>query len=949
MSSAKKMKPKGLQNRISTCIAILLCLGTVNTASAQTDTSRKQNGANPLISRVEIKINAIQDNTDKWIAIAKDLIQFRPGEIFSLKKLNLAKASLKSSGFFQNMEVKTHKENNGMVAVTFFLTPFPLIQDILIEGSFPVFEREVLNAMILYTGEPFNKETLPAQEEAVVHLLENNGYIQPRVRIFEEKESNGKVFVKVNIEKNNFYYIRQVDITGNKSFSDARLKLRIDTWQSSLLPGSMSRFVKKKLNEDVKNLTAFYRNKQFPDVNVTPEIEKNVETGEVVINFLINEGPCYAITFHGNEEFWDRTLRDELILFQKGNRRDIGLRKSVRNIRELYQKAGYMECKVKTEPVPGKPVSNNIRHIRFFIKEGPRSIVKNLKIEGNLNIPEEKIRDQVLTRPPELFSDNEFVSQTLENDIQAIKSLYLKEGYVAVKIDEKITWRPDDKHKVKFANITLLIEEGKKVTITSIDFKGMNVLTEEEALQSITLKPGGPFREYALKDDGNRLAAAVSEKGYPHVVVKETTEVSNDRTGVKIVYSVIEGPFVKMGNIHAVGNFRTSDKVILKEMELEKDMPFSMIRMLESQRNIKDINAFETARTIPIGLKEKADRVHLMVEVEEKKPYSVQAGLGYDTSRHLYFNTRVGDQNLFGLNKDAWISLEVSEIGQKGETGITEPRFLGTRIQSSFTIFGEKREEFNQDFGTRSQGAVLSFSRKLPYDLTAGLAFSLERKEQFLRYGRQPMLPEEKEEYEPRSILVTSPSIAYDSVDSFFRPQKGIYSSLKADVSSGLKNSLDDFIKYQYEIKLYYTFFKRLTFAFRGRAGHISLFNSQSNIPDDQLFYMGGLTDVRGYNENMLQFDDEGEALGGRTAFSGTIEARFDAGFNIEIAPFFDTGSIRDTFNNEGTDEFRSAVGIGLRYLFPYLPVGIQYGHKLDRKKHLEDAGRFYVTIGYIF
>jgi len=125
LSSAKKMKPKKLQNWISACIVILLCLGTVNTASAQTDTSRKQNEANPLISRVYIEISAVQDNTDKWVAIAKDLVQFQSKKSFSLKKLNLAKASLKSSGFFQSMEVKTHKEDNGMVAVTFFLTPFP--------------------------------------------------------------------------------------------------------------------------------------------------------------------------------------------------------------------------------------------------------------------------------------------------------------------------------------------------------------------------------------------------------------------------------------------------------------------------------------------------------------------------------------------------------------------------------------------------------------------------------------------------------------------------------------------------------------------------------------------------------------------------------------------------------------------------------------------------------
>jgi outer membrane protein insertion porin family len=210
-------------------------------------------------------------------------------------------------------------------------------------------------------------------------------------------------------------------------------------------------------------------------------------------------------------------------------------------------------------------------------------------------------------------------------------------------------------------------------------------------------------------------------------------------------------------------------------------------------------------------------------------------------------------------------------------------------------------------------------------------------------------LSDVSEAYEARTILVNTPSIVYNSVDSFIRPGKGIFSSLTVDISKGLESSLDDFIKYQYELRLYYTSYKRLTFAMRGRAGHIVPFGRESNIPDDQLFFLGGLSNVRGYDENRLRVDAEGEAVGGRTLFLGSIEARFDVGYNIELAPFFDTGSIQDALLDEGSDEFRSAVGISLRYITPFLPIGLQYGHKLDRKKPEENAGRLYFTIGYTF
>jgi outer membrane protein insertion porin family len=51
---------------------------------------------------------------------------------------------------------------------------------------------------------------------------------------------------------------------------------------------------------------------------------------------------------------------------------------------------------------------------------------------------------------------------------------------------------------------------------------------------------------------------------------------------------------------------------------------------------------------------------------------------------------------------------------------------------------------------------------------------------------------------------------------------------------------------------------------------------------------------------------------------------------------------------DEGTDGFRSSVGIGLHYFTPIGPVGIYYGHKLNRREG-ESAGRFHFTLGFRF
>ncbi|MFO7559831.1 MAG: outer membrane protein assembly factor BamA [Desulfobacterales bacterium] len=928
---------------------ILVWTGMLGSAIAAVENGSEEDKIGPVVSRITIKVIEEKGEPDRTIPLVKSLIGFNEGDPFSAQKLEQALAVLNSSGLFDVEEVKTLETQEGEISLLFVLRPYPRIMDIQIKGSFPISEREILNAMTVYTGDVFRKENFPKQKTAITSLLKNEGYLSPEVALSAEKDRKSENFyIYVEIEKGNFYRIKQVEIKGNRSFSDARLKMRLDTWHSSFLPGGMGRFIKKKLDEDLKKLTLFYRDKGYADVMVKLQVEKDPDSGEVFIGFVIEEGPRYEIEFVGNSRFWDWTLKEDLILFGEGNRKDLGIRRSVRNIKDRYQGAGYADCTIQIDSDYEKSLQESVRKVRLIIEEGPKSIVENVAVEGNLAVAESEIRNQILTSPSGLFSGGEFVLRTLDEDIRSIVSLYLKYGYVYVNIEKEILWKEDDEGKVRVARIILKITEGTKITVNSLVFDGLNSMSEKAALKMVSLKPGEPFREDMVRSDETLLSAEISEQGYPHVMVKGKAEIFKEQHGAEIRFKITEGPYVEMGDIHVMGNLRTKSKIVQEELTVQKGEPFSLVKMLETQRNIWNINAFETARIKPMGLKEKADTVNLLVEVEEKKPYSFQASIGYDTSRRFYANTRIGDLNLFGLNKDAWASLEASEIGERGEIGVTEPRFLGTRISSTVNLFGENREEFNQRFGTTAFGAAISFKRKLPYNLSAGLTLSVERKEQYLRV-EEVIVSDESEAYEARSIFVNTPSIVYNSVDSFIRPTKGFFSSLSMDVSKGLENSLDDFIKYQYEIRWYYTFHKRLTFAMRGRAGHIVPFGGESNIPDDQLFFLGGLSTVRGYDENRLRVDAEGEAAGGKTLLLGSIEARVDVGYHIEIAPFFDTGSIQDAQVDAGSDDFRSAVGISLRYHTPFLPIGLQYGHQLDREKSEEDEGRFYFTIGYTF
>jgi len=930
---------------ITVLMWILLVCFAGNTASFQKE---RTDEPGPRVSKIIIDVQGIKGDVSPWADLAKNLIFIEEGALFSTKRFQDSLEALKSSNIFKAIHVSESEQGEERLILRFQVTPFPRVKDIKVSGSFPLLEREILNAMQLHTGNTYNPETFSAKETSIVRLFKKEGYIVPVVELKAAEDSaDGNFVVSVHIDKGDFFHIRHFEIKGNRAFSNMRLKFRIKTFKSWIIPDFLRRFKGKKFDKDIQNLIRFYRKKGNPDVVVDSVVKKNAKTQNVALLIRIDEGPRYDIQFQGNKAFWDFTLKKDLVLFKEGNKKDLGLRKSIRKIKKRYLKAGYKNCRIEMKSERKQEAGQPVRKIRLIIDEGPQYIVNSINVSGNSALDSKKIQKQILSRTPGVFANGAFVRETLEEDKRAITSLYLKQGYMNTIVKSQVKSDKDIKERRHNVDITMGIEEGDQTLVKSLTIHGLNVLTGAQAREAVTLKKGSVFRNYMIRSDENTLSSLISEKGYPHVKIKGTAVISEDHTEVAVTYEVEEGPLVKMGQVVCTGNFLTQRRVIDNELEIDPGDPFSLKKFLKSQRNIRDVEAFDSVRFNTYGLKEKEDIVNLLVELEEKKPYYIQTGGGYDTERGFYGNILAGDHNLLGLNKSVWASTEISQIGYRGDLGIAEPRFLGTRIKSALTIFGEKREEFNTNFGTRERGVSLSFNRKFFQKFNADLSFVYSYKKDYPR-DWEPIFMDEEDRFEPREILAISPSLVYNSMDSYIRPKKGVFSSLLLDFSKGINNSLDDFFRYRFEVRKYYTPIEKLTLALRGRVGDITPFGDDRLVTPDQLFFLGGTSTVRGFDENLLRFDPAGKAVGGLTAILGNIETRIDLGPNFEFSFFYDIGSVRNAIVDEGSDEFRSSIGVGLHYITPIGPMGAYYGHKLSRKDN-ESAGRFHFTIGFRF
>ncbi len=911
-------------------------------------TCRAENG-NPVIETIDIRIVGDPENAEKIAQIAHRLISLRQGERFSDERFSRSVAALRDSGLFAEIDIPDPDWSKDRIHLVFRLKAYARIKSIRIHGGFPLLEREIRNAMSIEAGDACMPEKISAQKQNIESLFSEEGYIRPRVSVSVQRDSkDGHCIVDVKIDRGPFYRVEAARFQGNRQFSSARLKMRLDTWQSSLLFGGASRFVERNLEQDVKTLRQFYRGKGYAEVEIETDVGKDPDTGAVRIRFNISEGPRYRVSFKGNEAFWDFTLKKDLVLFTEGNQNDFGLRKSIRNIKRRYREAGYLDAQVRAGETGPEKTDKPVKKVRIEIREGPQYLVDSVSISGNRAFDEETIRAQMLTAPPGVFHKGAFVPEILEEDMRAIKALYLQSGYRNASAEKTVNkQQADGKPEVIPVSVQVRIHEGAQTKVRDISIKGELPISKKRATAKLEMQAGDPFVQKQVKNDQNALAAAISEQGYPHVSVDPRVSISGDQTAARITYRVDPGPKVETGEVFFAGNFHTRDRILERAVKTTPGEPFSLARMLETQRSIRSIEAVDTARFETFGLEEKAGRVDMLAELREIRPYYLELASGYDTRRLFYIQTAAGNRNLLGLNKELRFSLEWSQIGYRADLDFREPRFLGTQISATTNLYTEKREEINQNFGTRSYGVSQGFSRQLTSRLNSSLNFRYESRDQF-RTDNDPVPAEEVDEYRTRTIVAVTPGLDYNSTDSFVRPTRGIRASATVDASRGLDNALDDFLKYRLDARYYYSPLKRLTLAFRGRLGYIDPYGGNERVPEDQLFFLGGTADVRGFSENKLRFDENGDPVGGRTSILASAEARYDIGMNFELAAFYDTGAIREALTDAGSDDLRAAAGLALRYITPIGPIGGMYGWKLDRRPG-ESSGAFHFSIGYTF
>ncbi|MET1076599.1 MAG: outer membrane protein assembly factor BamA [Pseudomonas sp.] len=395
------------------------------------------------------------------------------------------------------------------------------ISDIRVNGLQRVSAGSVFGALPLNVGEQADDRQLVDATRA----LFKTGFFQD-IQIGRD----GDVLVISVVERPS---ISAIEIEGNKAISSEDLLKGLN--QSGLSEGEI--FQRATL-EGVRNeLQRQYVGQGRYSADIETEVIPQPRN-RVAVKIKINEGTVAAIqhiNVVGNSAFPDEDLiglfelkTTNLLSFFKNDDK-YGREKlsgDLERLRSYYLDRGYINMDISSTQVSITPDKKHV-YITVNVAEGERYTVRDVKLSGDLRVPEEEVKALLLVKEGQVFS-----RKVMTTTSELITRRLGNEGYTFANVTG-VPEAHDEDHTV---SITFGVDPGKRAYVNRINFRG-NTKTEDEVLRrEMRQMEGGWASTYLIDQSKTRL----ERLGFFKEVNVETPQVPGTDDQVDVNYSVEE-------------------------------------------------------------------------------------------------------------------------------------------------------------------------------------------------------------------------------------------------------------------------------------------------------------------------------------------------------------------------------------------------------------------------
>ena len=686
-----------------------------------------------------------------------------------------------------------------------------------------------------------------------------------------------------------------------------------------------------------EDLRAIFNLGYFSDVQV--DIKATPKGREII--FIVMEKPSIKeILITGNQKVKLDDIKEKVTLTTRSILNLEKVKENSEQIRRLYFSKGYYGVKVEHKI---DYLETNEVVVTFQIEEGVKGHIKKIVFKGNKRIKSSELKKIMQTKQRNIFS---IITKTgildediLKNDIQIITAYYIDNGYLDVKILEPRIDLQDPKR----IQIEIEIGEGSQYRIGDIDFKGDVLTTKEDLFRTIKVKRNDIYSTSAIRRDIHTLTEKFSNQGYANVEVSPLTATDAQNLLVHLTFEIEKKRQVSFEKIQVVGNTKTRDKVIRRELQVAEGELYSATGLSKSRDRLKRTGFFkEVELTTSRGSTE--EKTNLEVKVEEAPTGALSLGIGYSSIEKVIGQASISDRNLFGLGYHGLLKFKLGSETSDLRFSFTDPYFLGYNFAAGIDLYHENREF--DTYSYRISGGDLRFGKELTETLRADILYKLEKiKVSDVTTDASRYI---KEQEGKRLTSALSFTLSMDTRNDYYNPTKGVRHSLLIQNAGGVLGGDNYFVKGVADTSWFFPLPLKMVLNLRGRAGWIEPYGGRK-LPIYEKFYVGGLNTVRGFEHGMAgPYDENKEPLGSEKMVSFQSELIFPLASEIGLkaAIFWDVGKGFDRVKD--ITPLKTGAGAGVRWFSPFGPIHIDLGINLNPKPG-EKRKVFDFTFGTIY
>lgn len=522
-------------------------------------------------------------------------------------------------------------------------------------------------------------------------------------------------------EKGKRYMIDSIEVVGLKTYN-AKTVISysgLQKGQTIQVPG-----------EDIsKVINKLWKLEFFSDINF---YVTRVDGDKIDLQLEIKELPTLSdVKIEGLRKSKAETIIKETELTSGKKLSESFLTNTKNYIVNKYKKNGYLNTKVTLNTIPDDtvPGTNNLKMV-VKVDRGSPVKIKDIDFEGNEVFGAAKLRMKLKKTkkrfPLRFWKKSKFIAKEYEEDKKNLIDFYKEKGYRDARIITDSIISIEDKSMA----IQLKIQEGNRYYFGDISYLGNSAYTNDQLNRVLGIAPGDPYNGVLLKEriqdekpDANDLSNLYQNNGYLFSNIN-AVEVSAENDTIDMEIRVNEGKLARFNKISVIGNDKTNDHVIFREIRTKPGELYSKDKVVRTVRELGQLGFFDAEQISPNfkNVDPNNGTVDIELGLVESGASQIElqggyGGGGFIGTLGLSFNN-FSMQNLW--NKKAYkplpmgdgqslaLRLQASQFYSTYSFSFSEP-WLGGRQPVQFSTSLSHTNQYRYDYFTRRADKSQSF------------------------------------------------------------------------------------------------------------------------------------------------------------------------------------------------------------------------------------------------